>query len=228
MATIWSQRMQEAKDRFQICIDCSFEGLMTEREIASLVQQIRYCYAYNKKSTNPCLVAVTGLESNGMTRKLLEKEAGFSMWHQRSFACTNMSLEEYYGDEDQQPEQQFSKIVYLTSDSTTTLRRLHDEKIYVIGGIVDRNRLKRRAIDRAEKLGVATAKLPLDDYLSKMPYTKVLTCNHVFDILLQYRTKGNDWSKALQQVLPSRKHAEVIMTSPGNTCRTSSKAKDGS
>ena len=61
---------------------------------------------------------------------------------------------------------------------------------------------------RAEKLGVATAKLPLADHLEKMPTSRVLTCNHVFDILLKYRENDNDWGKALRQVLPNRKEAE--------------------
>jgi Trm5-related predicted tRNA methylase len=37
--------------------------------------------------------------------------------------------------------QNISNVVYLTSDSATTLQVLEDDKINVIGGIVDRNRL---------------------------------------------------------------------------------------
>ena len=50
-----------AKQSFQIALDCSFESQMMEREIASLSQQLRYCYAYNKKANTPCLVGVTSL-----------------------------------------------------------------------------------------------------------------------------------------------------------------------
>jgi tRNA (guanine9-N1)-methyltransferase len=205
IAELWARHIQEAETRFQICIDCSFENLMQQSEIASLVQQIRYCYAYNKKSNNPCLVGVTSLQPNSIAHQQLSKESGFDTWSQRAFTCTGQSLEVYY-------HQNLSNVVYLTSDSTTTLQGLEDDKIYVIGGIVDRNRLKRTAIERAEKLGVATAKLPLDEYLSNISSTKVLTCNHVFDILLQYRANDNDWSKALQQVLPSRKEAKIKIT----------------
>jgi tRNA (guanine9-N1)-methyltransferase len=206
IAELWARHIQEAQTRFQICIDCSFENLMQQSEIASLVQQIRYCYAYNKKSNNPCLVGVTSLQPNSIAHKLLSKESGFDTWSQRAFTCTGQSLEVYYH------QKNLSNVVYLTSDSTTTLQGLQDDKVYVIGGIVDRNRLKRTAIERAEKLGVATAKLPLDEYISNISSTKVLTCNHVFDILLQYRANDNDWSKALQQVLPSRKEAKIKIT----------------
>jgi len=97
------------------------------------------------------------------------------------------------------------KLVYLTSNATTTfLKHLDDSKTYVIGGIVDRNRLTRTTIEKAEKLGIMTARLPIDDHL-KLVATKVLTVNHVFEILLKYRQHGNDWKKSLLDVLPQRK-----------------------
>ncbi|KAL3922688.1 MAG: hypothetical protein SGILL_002074 [Bacillariaceae sp.] len=219
---VWQEKIQHtAAHQFQICIDCAFESMMREREIASLAQQLRYCYAYNKKSPHPSLVAVTSLVQGSVTRELLEKEAGFSTWHQRAFACTEQSLKEYYHMDSVDALEchnteatvtttsSIAKTVYLTSDSENVLDYLEDDTVYIIGGIVDRNRLKGVAMKRANDLGVATAKLPLDDYLSQMPSTRVLTCNHVFDILLKYREYGNDWSKALQAVLPSRKGAEI-------------------
>ncbi len=209
---IWqNKRMPLAKQSFQIAIDCAFESLMSEREIASLAQQLRYCYSYNKKAMNPCFVAATGLKEGDTTLALLKKEAGFTEWANRLFTCTSQSLEDYYAKENKDnandDSNQRSKIVYLTSDSDTILERLEDDKIYVIGGIVDRNRLKRVAMDRANALGVATAKFPLDAHLAQMSSTPVLACNHVFDILIKCRQYGNNWPKALEEVLPSRKDA---------------------
>jgi tRNA (guanine9-N1)-methyltransferase len=97
-----------------------------------------------------------------------------------------------------------SKLVYLTSDSPNVLDDLDNDKVYVIGGIVDRNRLKRATIDRAKELGIATARLPITQHLQLFT-SKVLTCNHVFGILLKYRDCGNDWKKAMLEVLPKRK-----------------------
>jgi len=69
--------------------------------------------------------------------------------------------------------------------------------------------LKRAAIDRAEKIAVRTARLPIDEHLSKtMAATRVLTCNHVFELLLKYRENGRNWKKALMDVLPHRKDAK--------------------
>lgn len=272
---IWDSKRNEARaeERFEICVDMGarrrhcdsadngdksggsgdgriiravFEEAMREREVASLAQQIRYCYSYNKKSPNPVLTAVTGLSRKRETptreddfacgsnfptvREVLERETGFPEWNRRMFDCTERTLEDYYGlsstsaiDDavgENHPEHASEspstssmpqrKIVYLTSDSQTTLECLENNAVYVIGGIVDRNRLKRATIDRAEnELNVETAKLPLQEYLLanniSMSTTKVLTVNHVFDILLKYRQHGNDWDKAFKDVLPSRK-----------------------
>jgi tRNA (guanine9-N1)-methyltransferase len=197
------EKLPLAQESFQICLDCSFEKLMTEKEIASLAFQIRYCYSYNKKSPNPCFWAAASL--SGRTLDLLEKETGYSEWVNRCYTGTPQLLEEYYKDN-------LQNVVYLTSDSDNTIEHLDNDKIYVIGGIVDRNRLKGIAMRRTEKLGIATAKLPLAEHL-EMPTTRVLTCNHVFDILLKCREHDGDWSKALQQVLRVGKfsHASGII-----------------
>jgi len=127
---------------------------------------------------------------------------GFDEWPSRGFFSTDQSLEQLF-------ESNLDNVIYLTSDSENVLENLDDSKIYVIGGIVDRNRLKRKALDRAEALGVKTAKFPLEENLGEMKSTRVLTCNHVFEILLKYREHGNDWKKALHAVLPKRKGAKL-------------------
>mmetsp|Transcript_61996 Transcript_61996/g.74587 ORF Transcript_61996/g.74587 Transcript_61996/m.74587 type:complete len:129 (-) Transcript_61996:192-578(-) len=86
--------------------------------------------------------------------------------------------------------------------------------------MVDRNRLQRAAISRAESLGIPHAKLPIDEHL-KLCATKVLTVNHVFEILVQYKKSG-DWKEALLEVLPQRKEATGVLgindaESPGKT-----------
>lgn len=200
---VWRVKMEEGERRFRLCLDCGFEASLRHKEIASLAKQIRYCYSYNKNSPNPCLMTCTSLCDGDTTLALLQKETGFDDWRKRAFTCTDAAFNDYYDQND------LSRIVYLTSDASETLHELEDDKIYVVGGIVDRNRLKGTTLQRAEDLGVATAKLPLDDYLARMPTTKVLTCNHVVDILLKYREFGNNWSKALEAVLPTRKEAEL-------------------
>jgi len=212
----WQKHMESAKDTFQICIDCGFEDQMNFKEQNSLASQLRYCYAQNKRSENPVFMSVSGMSETGNTFSQLKKVNGFpEQWLSRAFSHSSEPLEKMHGvvvgsggdDDDGEksaPTIDTSKIVYLTSDSGNILEHLDDSKVYVIGGIVDRNRLKGTTMKKAQELGITTAKLPIEQYL-KLVATKVLTVNHVFEILLKYRTHGNDWKKAMLDVLPARK-----------------------
>jgi tRNA (guanine9-N1)-methyltransferase len=191
----WILKMNDAKQRFRICVDCQYEDMMTYKEKNSLASQIRYCYAANKRSKNPVFVSVPSLRDE--TRSILQKVEGFpDQWTLRCFECSDEDILSIHPDKE--------KIVYLTSDSDTTLDHLEDDKVYVIGGIVDRNRLKKVTLNKANELGIQTARLPIDEHL-KLVSTKVLTVNHVCEILLKYREYGNNWKKALLDVLPERK-----------------------
>jgi tRNA (guanine9-N1)-methyltransferase len=191
---------------FGVCLDCSYESQMTHKEINSLSQQIRYCYSLNKRNTHPCLLTATTLD--GETLRMLQNVMGYDEWTNFAFTPTNLPME-------QQFQSSLSNLVYLTSDSETVLQEFDNTKVYVIGGIVDRNRLKRAAVARAELLGLQTAKLPLDEHLKEMPTTRVLTVNHVFEIILRYRLE-KDWKKALMAVLPSRKEAKFVSATQEN------------
>lgn len=194
----WVKKMVQAATSFQICIDCSYEDKMNEREINSLAQQLRYCYATNRRSPVPCYLSATSL--SGESLKHLQNVSGFDEWTGYAFTCTSTSIDLYY-------QSKKSSLVYLTSDSETTLELLENDKIYVIGGIVDRNRLKGATLSRAKSLGIATAKLPLDEYLQEMDSSRVLTVNHVCEILLKFK-ELKDWRQTLMAVIPGRKKAK--------------------
>lgn len=91
----------------------------------------------------------------GDIRKQLEKHSGFNNWllhkEERSY------LEVF---EDRKQE-----LVYLTADSETVLDSLDASKIYIVGGLVDRNREKGLTAQKAALQGIATAKLPIAEYM---------------------------------------------------------------
>lgn len=112
-------------------------------------------------------------------------------------------------------------------------------KFYIIGGIVDHNRHKAQlqplpysppqglTHERATKLGISTARLPIGEYL-KVEGRKVLTVNQVFDILLQFLEHG-DWLVALHNVIPQRKNPEPqIKASAENETSKSLEEKESS
>ena len=197
---IWKDKCKDAENLFQICVDCSFESLMSSKEINSLANQLRHCYGANKRSKNSVFYTVSSL--SGETLQLLSKVNGFpESWRMRAFRSSQESVVDIFPDK--------SKLIYLTSDSEHTINHLENDKVYIIGGIVDRNRLKRVTIEKAEKLGIQTARLPIDEYL-RLFSTKVLTTNHVFEILLKYRQFDNNWKRAMLDVLPTRKDLKEI------------------
>ena len=236
---IWeTEKLPYVMQSFHICIDCSYEPYMTKKETTSLAAQIRCCYAYNKRNAQPCQMVVTNLsmQQSPETLQLLQQEKGYSEWNNRAYMSTALSPHEFYGSSHndlatvsgvEHKPPRITKIVYLTSDSENTLLTLDNDAVYVIGGIVDRNRHKGIAYARALSLrgrndaydqtnnhdavlSITTAKLPLMEYIAHMPSTPVLTINHVFHILLQYRNFNNDWNAAFQAVLPARKEAQYI------------------
>lgn len=99
------------------------------------------------------------------------------------------------------------KIVYLTSDSPNSLTDLEPNTSYIIGGIVDKNRHKGLCYKRACDLGIATAKLPIGEYMTMQSRT-VLTTNHVVEIMVRWLEDG-DWGKSFLRVIPKRKEAKL-------------------
>lgn len=73
----------------------------------------------------------------------------------------------------------------MSADATETLETLDPQKVYIIGGIVDRNRYKNLCQEKADGQGIATAKLPLEEHI-KLDGTRVLTVNQVYAILIQW------------------------------------------
>lgn len=177
-----------------IAIDCDFEHLMRDRELASMGQQIMYCYGANRRAPAPATLHLV-VPRDGPTHRHLVKLSGFDKWL-GSFldhrALSDLVISK--------------KFVYLTSDAPTELAVLDPDVVYVIGGIVDRNRHKGTTFAKAAALGIDTARLPIghDRPIALGRSSPVLAINHVVDILLHVQANNNDWSTATL-VLPARK-----------------------
>ena len=96
-----------------------------------------------------------------------------------------------------------ASLVYLSADSPHELGALSPDDVYVVGGIVDRNRHKGLTQDGAAAAGVRTARLPLAAHCA-LAGSSVLTVNQVFELLLAMR-ELQDWRAACDRVVPKRK-----------------------
>ena len=59
------------------------------------------------------------------------------------------------------------------------MENFEPDKIYIIGGIVDHNKLKNITKNKAKKLGIKTLKFPISKYM-KLNSSSILTVLHVF------------------------------------------------
>ncbi|KAJ7946451.1 tRNA (Guanine(9)-N1)-methyltransferase [Quillaja saponaria] len=174
------ERLTKAKEfGMKIVIDLEFSHLMTPTEIDSLVQQIMYCYAVNGRCTSPAHLWLTGCK--GEMDNQLKRLPGFDKWIMEK---ENRSYIEAL-------KHQKENLVCLTADAETVLDDLDLKKIYIIGGLVDRNRWKGITMKKAKEQGIQRAKLPIGNYL-KMPSSQVLTVNQVIEILLKF-LETRDW-----------------------------------
>ncbi|XP_067850606.1 tRNA methyltransferase 10 homolog A-like [Heptranchias perlo] len=186
----------------RVALDCSFDSLMVLKDVKKLHKQIQRCYAENRKATHPVKMYLTS-HSGQLKKNMDENDKGWVNW--KGIVITSEHFSEAMEKED---------LVYLTSDSPNVLIELDATKAYIIGGLVDHNHHKGLTYNKALELGIAHAQLPLGNYV-KMDSRKVLTVNHVFEIILAYLEK-EDWQEAFFTILPQRKGA-VPAGQPGST-----------
>ncbi|KYQ47060.1 RNA (guanine-9-)-methyltransferase domain-containing protein 2 [Trachymyrmex zeteki] len=188
--------MAESACTLTVTIDLSFDELMIDKDIAKLTKQILRCYTLNRRAMAPMQFSLTSF--TGKSRTSMEKHNGYKHWDV-SFH-TEPYINVYPKD----------KIIYLTSESNNVIDRLEHDCIYVIGGLVDHNAHKGMCHKLAREAGVRHGRLPLDKFL-QMKARKVLTIDHVFEILLRV-SEGDIWQKAFLKVLPERKNARPIIS----------------
>lgn len=153
----------------KLVIDLEFAHLMSPNEIHSLVQQVMYCYAVNGRCASPAHLWLTGCRGDIETQ--LQRLPGYDKWiiekESRSYI---EALDDQKGN-----------MVYLTADAEVELEELDLAKIYIIGGLVDRNRWKGITLKKAQEQGIQSARLPIGGYL-KMSSSKVyrIFCSIIF------------------------------------------------
>lgn len=176
-----------------VIVDCGFDDLMTEREKTSLASQIVRCYSENRKAPQFVDLVITSL--NKGLRDLFEvnMKGQYKMWKDIRISHDDFELS----------DEQKRNCIYFSSDATEVIKELQDGMTYIIGGIVDKGRYKDLCKDKAEKVGLRTARLPIDEYI-RLSGRKVLTTNHVFELLLKW-LEDKDWKVAFESVLPERK-----------------------
>ncbi|XP_074648529.1 tRNA methyltransferase 10 homolog A-like [Tubulanus polymorphus] len=191
--TLKSNTMKDSQCQLRVVIDCSFDCFMTDKAINSLTQQIQRCYSINRRAQDPLQFHVCGVD--GKTKDRMESIGDYVNWdvYFKSEPYTDC----FHSDE----------IVYLTSESENIITELDVNKVYIIGGLVDHNKEKGLCYKLAVEKGLSHAQLPISEFI-EMKTRKVLTIDHVFEILLRFEETKN-WEEAFFKVLPKRKRATL-------------------
>ncbi|XP_013395743.2 tRNA methyltransferase 10 homolog B [Lingula anatina] len=179
----------------RVCVDLGLEQHMSDKEKSKLAQQLGRLYGSNRQSEDPMHIYFTNLNKDGVLyQECVRKNEGFENY---MVDMTEKSHMELFKRED---------LVFLTPDGSTVLTGLDRNKVYVMGGLVDESPNKNITSSAAQTAGVQTARLPIDEYMTKGDqgtFSKILAVNQVFDILLKFQQTG-DWRQALMAGVPQR------------------------
>ncbi|AJU09949.1 Trm10p [Saccharomyces cerevisiae YJM1463] len=181
----------------EIILDCSFDELMNDKEIVSLSNQVTRAYSANRRANHFAEIKVAPFDKRLKQRfETTLKNTNYENWNHFKFLPDDKIM---FGDEHISKD----KIVYLTADTEEKLEKLEPGMRYIVGGIVDKNRYKELCLKKAQKMGIPTRRLPIDEYIN-LEGRRVLTTTHVVQLMLKYFDDHN-WKNAFESVLPPRK-----------------------
>ena len=191
---------------FIICFDLDYDKCMDNREIKSLISQLSLCYSLNKYNKIKINYYFTNI-----TQELIDK-------------LNKNNADKWYVHYDKKPFYLIEELInlkkefiYLSPDAEEELENVSEDKIYIIGGLVDRQVIKNRSMIRInniknenfkkDEIKISAKKLPLQKYIDNLS-NPILNINTVVEILSLYMDMGKDktnWKKILEHALPKRK-----------------------
>ena len=197
--------IQAYNSNFIICFDLNYNSYMDYKEQKSLVAQLSLCYSINKHNIKKINYYFTNMTQDLMDQ--LNKNGA-------------EKLKVHYYDSPFYSVDELVKLnkefIYLTPDAEEDLDDVSEDKIYIIGGIVDRTVIKNLSMNRVSNLKngnncnnikIVTRKLPLLKYIKDLKNI-VLNINTVVEILSSYadmEKDKKDWKSVFEINLPKRK-----------------------
>ena len=183
---------------------------MNEKDILSLSRQVTDCYSTNKKSQIPFNLIIYDADQkliNCLAKNNYDKWVGFNLIKKGQYKNILEYVQNIKDVKETDIHEIKNKICYLTADSTNEINLLKNDEIYIIGGLVDRNKHKLLCFNKANQIGINHGRLPIGEYL-ELKSSKVLATNHVFSILTHFNNKSQNWKEAFLSIIPKRKFEE--------------------
>ncbi|KAM7015562.1 tRNA methyltransferase 10 homolog C [Tautogolabrus adspersus] len=178
-----------------LAIDMSYDSNMSRREVENTVSQLMEVEGWNRRAIEPFHLHFCNLQENGAYMQELLKRYGAETWDRLLITSSHRQHVDMFPHE---------QLVYLTADSPNVLRKFDHSKVYIIGALVDRSIQSGLSLANAKRLKLATARLPLNEFLHWEIGAKNLTLDQMIRIMLTIKVTGK-WEEALKFV-PKRKH----------------------
>ncbi|CAI2320346.1 unnamed protein product [Caenorhabditis sp. 36 PRJEB53466] len=183
-----------------LAVDCQFLEHLSHRGRALTAMQLQYLAVQNREKTDPFRLFFVNFHSSSPEIRELERT-------KLSFLRQQAGLNPVLSDQGLRETFQGKEVIYLSPDAEEELETVDDNKVYVLGGIVDRvpepGIARRASLEAAHAQGVSARKLPIDRYVQFRSGTKFLTLLAVADILREVNESGN-WKKAMETAIPVR------------------------
>eukprot|EP00047_Mylnosiga_fluctuans_P003875 m.231440 g.231440 ORF g.231440 m.231440 type:complete len:260 (+) comp12217_c0_seq1:38-817(+) len=172
----------------RVVIDLAYTDVQNEWELMSLSHQIRECYGFIKRMRDPLALHVVGITPP--FQELLSKLC-CDTWRVGLHSTT---LQAVFPDP--------ATLIYLSPDASEPLGQLDRGGVYVIGGLIDRTRIRGASLGRASHLAIRSRRLPLHECgFHGVP--RDLNVTTVLSALARVDA-GASWATALQEFIPLR------------------------
>ncbi|VDN98338.1 unnamed protein product [Rodentolepis nana] len=220
--------MTDSSCRTCVVLDCSFDNLMSFKDICKFAHQLSNCYSTNRNLPAPVQLYITGLGSafdraDPISKDLEKRTPKPESTLARLNIVDAKNWDVHLKMENYTELFPASSIVYLCAESPYELPDKFEpaetsfssankspvftaDDVYVIGGLVDHNHYNGLCYEQACERGYRTARLPLERTGISVEGRRVLSLLHVFQALaFVLSTAHPDWSSALRVALPPRK-----------------------
>lgn len=169
---------------------------MSIRETKNVGKQLRDCFGINRETKHPYYINFTNAIENSILEECLRKNMPTLFDPTFPATLSNECFSKLF------PKKQ---LIYLTPDSENIIENFNVDDIFVIGAIVDKSLDKPLTFTKAKRMGIRSARFPIDKYVQWKQGTKSLTLLTVLEILLEFKKTGN-MQHALLKCLPKRKY----------------------
>lgn len=178
---------------FPIIVDMQFDKAMSSSSHNDLIAQILCMYRYNSIQSHPIPLLLCNLKESSESYKYLKRmnvmdsTSDYITYTSSSFR----NLEGINTDD----------LIYLTPDASVSLEKFRHDKVYIIGGLVDKHSRTRLTVSLARRASVTRLRFPLSEYLiwGNKSGRMELSLDIVLKILLTLRDTDS-WPAALSHI----------------------------